>query len=104
MPGNKANFSFDERFLTTHHYLTRADFESDAAWAPYKDKGAADIYLADFVTGSKTRITRMLPGQFAIFPHFRSDGWLYYLVRDANTQKEIVVASDSAIRAIAAAP
>ena len=104
MPGNKANFSFDERFLTTHHYLTRADFESDAAWAPYKDKGAADIYLADFVTGAKTRITRMLPGQFAIFPHFRSDGWLYYLVRDANTQKEIVVASDSAIRAIAAAP
>ena len=30
MPGNKANFSFDERFLVTHHYLTREDFDSDA--------------------------------------------------------------------------
>jgi hypothetical protein len=104
MPGNKANFSFDERFLTTHHYLTREDFESDAAWAPYKDKGASDIYLADFVTGTKTRITRMAPGQFAVFPHFRSDGWLYFLVRDANTQKETVVGADSAIRAAAANP
>ena len=27
MPGNKANFSFDERFLVTHHYLTREDFD-----------------------------------------------------------------------------
>jgi len=104
MGGNKANFSFDERFLTTHHYLTREDFDSDEAFAAYKEKGAADIYLADFVTGKKTRITRMNPGQFAIFPHFRSDGWLYFLVRDANTKKEYVVASDAAIRAKEAAP
>jgi hypothetical protein len=104
MPGNKANFSFDERFLVTHHYLTREDFDSDAAWAPYKSKGASDVYLADFVTGKKTRITRMAPGQFAVFPHFRSDGWLYFLVRDANTSKETVVAADTAIRAIAANP
>jgi len=104
MPGNKANFSFDERFLTTHHYLTREDFDSDDAWAAYKDKGAADIYLADFVTGKKTRITRMAPGQFAVFPHFRSDGWLYFLVRDANTKKEYIVASDSALRAVQAQP
>ena len=104
MPGNKANFSFDERFLVTHHYLTREDFDSDAAWAPYKDKGASDIYLADFVTGKKTRITRMNPGQFAIYPHFRSDGWMYFMVRDANTKKETVVATDSTIRAVAANP
>src|SRR4051812_41281979 len=104
MPGNKANFSFDERFLVTHHYLTREDFASDAEWAPYKSKGAADIYMADFVTGTKTRITRMTPGQFAIYPHFRSDGWMYFLLRDANTQKESIIATDSAIRAIAANP
>lgn len=104
MPGNKANFSFDERFLVTHHYLTREDFESDEAFAPYKEKGASDIYLADFVTGTKTRITRMEPGQFAVFPHFRSDGWLYFLVRDANTQKETIVGADSAIRAAIAKP
>jgi hypothetical protein len=104
MGGNKANFSFDERFLVTHHYLTREDFDSDEAWAPYKSKGAADILMADFVTGKKTRITRMNPGQFAIFPHFRSDGWMYFLVRDANTHKESIVTTDSALRAIAANP
>ena len=104
MPGNKANFSFDERFLTTHHYLTREDFDSDEAFAPYKDKGAADIYVADFVTGKKMRVTHMAPGQFAVFPHFRSDGWLYFLVRDGNTRKEYVVATDAAIRAAAANP
>jgi len=98
MPGNKANFSFDERFLVTHHYLTREDFASDAEFAPYKAKGAADLYLADFVTGKKTRITRMAPGQFAIFPHFRSDGWVYFLVRDNNLKKEFVAATDYAIR------
>jgi hypothetical protein len=104
MPGNKANFSFDERFLATHHYLTRADFESDEAFAVYAGKGAADIYVADFVTGEKTRVTNMAPGQFALFPHFRSDGWLYFLVRDGNTRKEYVAAIDYAIRAERATP
>jgi len=106
MPGNKANFSFDERFLTTHHYLTREDFDSDAAFAEYKEKGAADIYVADFVTGKKVRITRMKPGQFAIFPHFRSDGWLYFLVRDASgaEKKEYIVASDWALKQVKDVP
>lgn len=104
MAGNKANFSFDERFLSTHHYLTREDFASDDAFASYKDKGASDIYIADFVTGKKARITHMAPGQFALYPHFRSDGWLYFLVRDANAKKEYVVASDFALRAVQATP
>ena len=104
MPGNKANFSFDERFLVSHHYLTRADFGSDAEWAPYVGKGASDIYLADMATGTKKRITRMAPGQFAIYPHFRSDDWLYFLVRDGNTKKEYVAATDYVIRAVKASP
>jgi hypothetical protein len=104
MAGNKANFSFDERFLTTHHYLTRDDFGSDADFAGYKDKGASDIWVADFVTGKKTRITHMAPGQFALYPHFRSDGWLYFIVRDANAKKEYIVASDFALKATAETP
>jgi hypothetical protein len=107
MPGNKANFSFDERFLVTHHYVTRADFASDEEFKPYQAKGAADIYIADFVTGRKVRVTRMRPGQFAIFPHFRSDGWLVFSVRDASNasaKKELVAASDWAIRQVEANP
>lgn len=106
MAGNKANFSFDERFLVTHHYLTREDFASDAEFAKYKEKGGADIIITDFVTGKKQRITHMNPGQFALFPHFRSDGWLYFMVRDASgtTKKEFIAASDWAIRQTEATP
>ena len=106
MKGNKANFSFDERFLTTHHYLTREDFGSDAEWDEYKDKGASDIFVADFVTGKKVRVAHMKPGQFALFPHFRSDGWLYFIVRDASgaEKKEYIVASDWAIRQVETTP
>jgi hypothetical protein len=106
MAGNKANFSFDERFLVTHHYLTRADFASDAEFAGYKEKGGSDIYMTDFVTGKKQRITHMKPGQFALFPHFRSDGWVMFMVRDASgaTKKEVIAASDWAIRQTEATP
>ena len=88
MPGNKANFSFDERFLATHHY----------------EAGKSDIWVADFVTGTKTQVTHMAQGQFALYPHVRSDGWLYFLVRDGNARKEYVAASDWTIRAVKATP
>lgn len=94
MDGGKANFSFDERYLVTHHYLSRADFPSDEAWAPYAERTASDIYLVDLLTGEKIRVTHMAPGQLALFPHFRSDGWLYIDVRDRNTDKEYYIASD----------
>jgi hypothetical protein len=99
MKGNKANFSFDERFLTTHHYNEPSDF--GAADDPkYLEKGSADIFVVDFVTGKKQKVTKMGPGQFALYPHFRSDGWLYFLVVDQNTSpaKYMVVGSDWAIR------
>jgi hypothetical protein len=104
MPGNKANFSFDERFLVTHHYLAREDFPTDAAFEAYKATGAADIYMVDFVTGKKTRITNMQPGQFALFPHFRSDGWIYFEVRDSVRKETYIVVSDAAVSAVKEVP
>ncbi len=94
MPGNKANFSFDERFLATHHYLTDAERRASSFPA---GKGASDIYVADLMTGKKIKVTKMKPDQFALYPHFRSDGWLYFLVRDKNG-KEYIAASDIAIQ------
>ena len=98
LAGGKANFSFDERYLVTHHYLTRADFDSDEAFAPYKEKGAADIYVVDLLTGETIRATRMAPGQLALFPHYRSDGWLYFLVRDKNADKEYYAVSNVTLK------
>lgn len=102
MKGNKANFSFDERFLATHHYNDHADLANESQ--AYRDKGSSDIVMADFVTGKKEKVTKMGPGQFALYAHFRSDGWLYFLVVDANTNKYYVAASDWAVRAAEATP
>jgi hypothetical protein len=103
MKGNKANFSFDERFLATHHYNEPSDFTSSDDPA-YRQKGSSDIYVADFITGKKQRVTKMGPGQFAIYAHFRSDGWLYFLAVDNNTNRYYVAASDWAIRQTEATP
>jgi hypothetical protein len=34
--------------------------------------------LVDLRTGAVQRLTTMHPGQYALFPHFRSDGWIYF--------------------------
>lgn len=104
--GAKASFSLDERFLVTHHYVERDDaaalgFASadDPAFADYLTKGASNVVLVDLAKHTSTIVTHMRPGQYALYPHFRNDGWLYFLVRDVNSGVEHLVASDFAIRA-----
>jgi hypothetical protein len=79
--GAKANISFDERFFVTHRY------EAD---------GTADIVLGDFATGQTYLVTNMPTGAKALFPHFRSDGWFYFLVR--HNDQEFIIASDLALQ------
>lgn len=104
--GGKANFSLDERFLATHHYVEKDDWAAlgfasadDPTFKAYLDKGASNIVLVDLLTHQTSVVTHMNPGQYALYPHFRSDGWMYFLVRDTNTGIEHVVASDAAILA-----
>ena len=41
--------------------------------------------------------------QYALYPHFRADGWLYFLVRDMNgTGKETLVATDVVLKRVPA--
>ena len=102
--GAKPAISFDERFFVTHDYVDETDWQdlgyssaSDPAFQALLSKGAANIVLVDMTTGVRKRITKMNPGQFALFPHWRSDGWIYFQVRDENTGKEYVVGSDARI-------
>lgn len=104
--GGKGAFSFDERYYIYHHYIGSSNEDaielgftglSDPGFAEYAAQGAANIYLLDLVTGTETRITNMDPGQYALFPHFRSDGWIYFLVRQPTSSGEIIVASDAAL-------
>lgn len=102
--GGKPGFSYDERWVVYHHYITSADAvelgftgPNDPNFQPYLSKGTANIFLLDLTTGATVRITNMQPGQYALFPHFRSDGWIYADVRDNNTGREYMVASDAAL-------
>lgn len=104
--GGKGSISFDERWFTYHHYVTDADAvemgfsgPDDPGFAPYRTRGAANSYLVDLRTGTRTRITNMQPGQYALFPHFRSDGWIYLVVRTAGQTPEHLVATDAALLA-----
>jgi hypothetical protein len=96
VPGTKPNFSFDERFIVTHQYVDRT--EPDQAQLP---EGSSNIMLADLATGKVVRITTVQAGQFALYPHFRADGWIYFIVRDMNAEQEFAVASDAALRLLA---
>lgn len=98
LPGAKASFSFDERFLVTHQYVDRS--EPGQADLP---QGSSNIVIADLLTGKQVRITRSRAGEFALYPHFRADGWLYFIVRDMNAGQEYVLATDVAVR-LAAEP
>jgi len=102
--GAKANISFDERYFVTHQY----------------EDGTANIYLYDMVTGQGYKVTNMPKGLKALFPHFRSDGWFYFLVKGNvstpvtgpagnNTEtppttqhEEFILASDLAVQLLVA--
>jgi hypothetical protein len=101
-PGGKPAISLDDRWLVTHHRATDDDAEdlgftgpSDPAFAPYR--GVSNLYLVDLTTGARTRLTFMAPDQQALFPHFRSDGWIYFQVRTDGPGPEYTVATDAAL-------
>ncbi|MBK8239001.1 MAG: hypothetical protein IPK74_26040 [Deltaproteobacteria bacterium] len=80
-PGAKPNFSFDERFMVLHHY----------------EDGVANLFLVDLADGARYRITDMKDGARALFPHFVSSGWIYFLVRGPNGER-MLAASDAALQ------
>jgi hypothetical protein len=110
LQGGKATFSYDERWLVLHHYVLDSDAQDlgfasadDPGFAPYQIDGSSNLVLVDLRTGTATRITNMQPGQYALFPYFRSDGWIYFVVRTLDGE-EYYAASDAALVAEAAAP
>jgi hypothetical protein len=80
--GSKPGFSYDERWIVFHRYTANN----------------SDLYLMDLRVGVPIKITNMKAGQYALFPHFRSDGWIYADVRDQSAGgTEHLIASDAAL-------
>ncbi|WP_394836765.1 hypothetical protein LVJ94_07640 [Pendulispora rubella] len=92
--GGKPAFSFDERFIAVHSYAKQADPHLSI------NADASDIVIVDLKTGAHYQMTKMPQKVRALYPHFRNDGWLYFLVRDANTDTESILASDLAARIV----
>jgi hypothetical protein len=78
-PGAKMNISYDERYAVTHAY----------------ENETSNLYVSDLLTGTTTKVTNMPAGTKALFPHFRSDGWIYFLVSGPDGDK--AMATDAAI-------
>jgi hypothetical protein len=91
LAGGKPQLSFDERFMAVHQYV---DAAANPQGLPAK---TSNIFVHDLKTGKTVQVTKMGPGHKALYPHFRADGWLYFLVRDASS-KETLVASDVALQ------
>ncbi|MGE0789033.1 MAG: hypothetical protein AB7S26_25395 [Sandaracinaceae bacterium] len=75
--GAKVSISFDERYMVTHNHLDH------------------QIHLIDLMDGTDRAITHLPEGYRALFPHFVSNGWFYFLVIDADGH-EFVTASNAA--------
>ena len=61
----------------------------------HHDGEVTNIILVDLMTGERHAITDVPAGTRALFPHFRSDGWFYFLVMDG--ERELIIASDAAL-------
>jgi hypothetical protein len=101
--GGKPTFSYDERWLVFHRYVTASDAQElgfasadEPGFQGYLANGSSNLYLVDLTTGNIARLTDMPPGKFALFPHFRSDGWIYFAVRTLAKQ-EFFAATDAAL-------
>jgi hypothetical protein len=104
MNGRKATLSYDERFIATHAYVNRFDYgnyqfqsSGDPDFIKLKNN-SADIWLADALTGKKYRVTNVGPDRIALYPHFRSDGWLYFMIKDIKADTTQYMATDVAVR------
>jgi len=96
LKGGKGTMSFNERFFAVHHYTPDADLNPTDPERFKKSK--SDVVITDLWSGKSYQITNMNKGQYALYAHFRSDGWLYILIRDVFEQRDHIVASDVALR------
>lgn len=89
--GEKPNISYDERMMAFYRYAKQSQ-RVEAL------DSSSDIYVYDLLRGKQAvALTQMPKGFYAQFPHFRSDGWLYFTVYNAATDERFMVATDASL-------
>ncbi len=102
--GLKVGFSFDDRFIVSYGYIKPDQFAllgyasaEDPEFQARLREGTSNLFLFDLWTQKLHTLTHMGPGQFALFPHFRSDGWIYFMAYDQKAGQRRLMAIDQAI-------
>ncbi len=102
--GLKVGFSFDDRFIASYGYIKADQFAllgyaspDDPEFQSRLNAGTANVFVFDLWTQKLHVVTHMGPGQYALFPHFRSDGWMYFMIYDQNTGKRRFIAANNAV-------
>lgn len=102
--GLKVGFSFDDRFIASYGYIKPDQYAllgysspDDPEFQSRLNAGTANVFLFDLWTQKLHVVTHMGPGQYALFPHFRSDGWMYFMIYDQNTGTRRFVAANNAV-------
>ena len=89
MKGEKANMSYDGRFVAFHHFSDGSP--QDTGTTP----GISNIFIYDLLKKRGLRVTNMSGDSKAFFPHFRADGWLMFLVKGPSEEPESIAASNA---------
>lgn len=90
MKGEKANISFDNRFVAFHHYADGSPQDNGQA------DGASNIFVYDLKKRKGIRVTNFKGTDGGFFPHFRADGWLIFQIKREDG-KELVATSNAAL-------
>lgn len=105
MDGKKGMLSFNERFWVTYAKVNESQYAeygyasaNEPEFRAMIEHETVNVLVHDLLTHQTRRITRLRPGQMALFPHFRADGWIIFMLNDTNTQQRTIVATDAAIR------
>jgi hypothetical protein len=92
MRGEKANISFDNRFVAFHHYADGADQDKG------ENDGTANIFIYDILKKRGIRVTNFQARTAsAFFPHFRADGWLTFLIKSSDRVESIAISNAALI-------
>lgn len=104
-PGLKGKFSFDERFFVSYAYVKQEEWKElgyrspeDPEFTQLLSKNASSILLTDLLSGKSYRLNKPVAGVRLMFPHFRSDGWIYFMMHHVESDKRTLIASDAALR------